>query len=72
MPLLADFQVVFDETGLTQRVGGALLTVRDFMPIKAMNLGLQNKPELATEYLDIFVRESMAAACNQSPEPLTV
>ena len=29
-------------------------------------------PQLATEYLDIFVRESVAAACDQSPEPLTV
>ena len=42
------------------------------MPIKAMNLGLQNNPELATEYLDIFVRESVTAACDQSLEPLTV
>ena len=46
--------------------------MKALMPIKAMNLGLQNKPELATEYLDIFVRESVAAACDQSPEPLTV
>lgn len=46
--------------------------MKALMPIKTMNLSLQNKPELATEYLDIFVRESVAAACDQSPEPLTV
>lgn len=31
---------------------------------------LQNNPRLATEYLDLFIRESNLAALNRRPEPL--
>lgn len=39
-------------------------------PIKSMVQTLQNNPRLATEYLDLFIRESNLAALNHRPEPL--
>lgn len=56
---------------LVRRRGIKAGTMTKYTSINELKLTLQNNPKLAGEYLDIFIRESLASAASRPEEPLT-